>query len=143
MTARLAVSLSTLLLISGCGDELPLKQLPPEMTLESYASPTKLVWTRSIDFHDPVYVRLRDLLTKEQDGWNKDFVSYAPGPYVFRSSGYTIRCFASFLVIDYSESGHAISVRKNIPAVLQQLGLPSGNYHPDNQGDNYLPRHSG
>jgi hypothetical protein len=125
VTARLAVSLSTLLLISGCSEKLSLKQLPPELILESYASPIELVSTRRVDLHDPIYVRLKDLLTAQQDGWKKDFVSYAPGPYIFRSPGYTIRCFVSFLVVNYSESGQAISLRKDIPAVLQRLGLPS------------------
>jgi hypothetical protein len=93
------------------------------MSLETYKSSGELVTTRIVDESDGSYIQLRDFLLKENDGWERSIVSYKSSPYVFRSDGKIVRCYANFIVIDQFAEGQSLSYRKMIPDVLGKLGL--------------------
>jgi hypothetical protein len=129
---RVAVSLCALWLAAGCEDSHRIAPLPPEMILESYSRGHVLISTRTVGENDPVLARLRRILAAHGSGWTADNVSYAPGPFIFRSPRLIVRCFPDMLVIDQIDGGRPASIQKKIPGVLDEIGLFQGNRQNDN-----------
>jgi len=105
---------------------LPLKELPLQLALETYKPHGHRVEQRIIMSDDPVYRSLKSFLDSERAGWQLNVVTIAPGPYILRAEGLTISCYANMMVIDISGSRGlgAMSYKKDVPNLLQILGLP-------------------
>jgi hypothetical protein len=118
-----ALSLIAVILAHAWASEMLIAKFPQEMTLEAYSKARELKGSRKLSYDDPVYSRLRDLVGDRQ-GWSRSYVSYATGPYVFRSPRLIVRCFPGKVVIDRTEdSGRSSSFEKSFPDVLPRLGL--------------------
>ena len=107
----------------GCKMELPVSELPSQLILETYRLSGELAESTTIGASDPVYQRTKELLEKERTGWEKSYVSYKTGPYILRSQALIIRCYPDFMVVDSFDKNGSVSLRKNIPNLLQALGL--------------------
>jgi len=109
--------------------KMPLTELPPTLTLEKYERTGELVSMRVVDANDPVYQRLSLLLNEHHTGWQMSFVSYVNGTYVLRNEninngGFIIDLHADMMIVNISSSGKSESLKKDIPGLLQLLGLP-------------------
>jgi|GEM_PF-3990909 len=86
-----------------------------------------LISKRVVDANDPVYQRLSILLNEHHAGWQRG-IFYGPSPYVFRSDIFTIRIYADKMTADFYSPGEwRSSMKKDIPELLQLLGLPERN----------------
>jgi len=112
---------------------IPLKELPPQLALEMYKPHGHRVEQQIITSDDPVYRRLKSFLDSERTGWQWNVITIAPGPYALRAEGLTIRCYTNLMVIDvYDPPGHhPRSYRKDVPNLLQTLGLPESSEWKD------------
>jgi predicted small lipoprotein YifL len=116
-------------ILAGCDVTLPLKELPPHLTLEAYTQHQELVSQRVIASDDPVYRRLKSFLDSEQTGWQWFVIPNAqPIHYVLRAKGLLILCHTDQMVIDVGEPSRSKPfgkyVGKYVPNLLQTLGLP-------------------
>lgn len=115
--------------IGGCQESvLPLDDLPSSLILiKTRNSDGKLIIETSkqvIQSTDPVYQRLDHLLKKEKRKWQKNYVSYASGYYIFLGKNIIINCYSDVMIIDIENSGNRVSLKKQIPNLLEILGLP-------------------
>lgn len=125
IVSRLVLVMGLIGMLLGCDGSVPLKELPPQLALETYKPTGELVARRVVAADDPVYQRLKLLLDAEHTGWKKSVVSYKTGPYILRSENIIIRCYADSIIIDVVDSGRSTSMRKGVPNLLQALGLPA------------------
>jgi hypothetical protein len=109
--------------IAACEDEILMFELPQQLAFEVYTPAHDLASTQKLDKHDKYYVLLKELLATEQTGWKKNYASYVTGPFIFRGKNLIIRCYPDALIIDSTEGGVPTSIRKEIPNILQRLGL--------------------
>lgn len=122
--SRWILSMTFLSALCGCSENIGLKTLAPQLTLETYGSGGHFISERIIGMDDPIYQNLKTLLNEQQQGWERDFASRTNAFYHFSAQNLYIRCYGSTVVIDMQESGRPISIKKNVPNVLQSLGLP-------------------
>lgn len=113
-------------LLSGCDSKLPIKQLPSQVTLEIHDADGDVASRQELKAPDPVYQGLNRLLASNPTGWQVNVASYKPGRFVFRAGHTVIRCYDSFLIIDYKEGNRLESRRKDIPDVFAKIGLVPG-----------------
>ena len=124
--ALLVLMFSLTGLLSGCGANVPMSQLPPQVTLETLDAHGALLSSRELRSPDPVYEGVQGLLASHPTGWKVSVASYKPGPFVVRAGHAVIYCYATFIVIDYTEGGRHLSRRKDISDVFVKAGLARG-----------------
>ncbi len=117
------IVMSFLGMIVGCDEDIPIKKLPSQLILEAYKPSGELVSETAIENDNAAYQKLSVLLNDEVSGWKIDFVSYKPGPYIFRGENIAIKCYRNMLVIDVKKLGQSVSMSKHVPNLLQKLSL--------------------
>lgn len=120
----MAVALSGLFL-NACSMKLSMKNFPAEMVLERYGNLGDLLSKQTIKSPDITYELLKTLIEIEKDGWKDNYVSYKTGPYILRSDQWVFRCYDNFAIVDTFENGRWLSLKKNIPQLLEKLQLTS------------------
>ncbi len=120
---EIAILLVSVVFLYGCKVEIPVKEFPSQMTLETYTVSGELLSSKIVGASDPVYQRTKELFEKERAEWEKSYVSYKTGPYILRSKNLIIRYYPDYLVVDFYDDAGAISLRKNISNLLQLVGL--------------------
>lgn len=128
------ISLSVLLtgligMLLGCDESVPLKSLPPQLTLETYKPLGEFVSRRTISADDALYQHLKAVLDMERAGWQRSIASYVTAPYVLRGENVIISCYADSMIIDVMNAGKVTSMRKRIPNLLQSLSLSASQAH--------------
>lgn len=122
---RLVLLMGLFGMLLGCDSDIPLKELPHQLVLESYLPSGELISQRTLATDDPVYQRLKSLLEAQRGGWKNSTTSYKTGPFILRGENLIIRCYADAMVIDVVQSSRSTSMRKSVPNLLQVLGLRS------------------
>jgi hypothetical protein len=118
MHRRIAFAMAVML--SACDQSLPIMELPAQVTFETWDHAQQLS-SRTIAAGDPVYDRLARLIHDERSGWDTSVVSYAPGPYVFRTPEFEMNCYRDGAIVVLS--GEAKQLTKHIPNLAGRLGL--------------------
>ncbi|QQR80649.1 MAG: hypothetical protein IPJ69_00315 [Deltaproteobacteria bacterium] len=111
------------LFFNECSMKISMTNFPEALVLEKYGDLGNLISKQIIKSPDVTYELLKNLVDKEKDGWKGNFVSYKTGPYVLRSDHWVFRCYDNFAIIDTFEDGNWISIKKNIPQLLEKLHL--------------------
>lgn len=111
-------------MLVGCDGDTPVKELPQQLVLKSYLPNGELIARRTLASDDPVYQRLKSLFEAQRGGWKSSLTSYKTGPFILRGENIIIRCYADMMVIDVMQSDRSTSMKKNVPNLLQVLGLP-------------------
>jgi len=100
-------------------------ELPRQFLMTAYDSTTQSKYSKTISEDDPVYRRLKTLITEEQSGWSIGFSSPPhSGPYLFESDTMHIICYQSYIIIRSWGVGKKYTVEKDISDVYTRLGLP-------------------
>ncbi len=121
---RLVLLMGLFGMLLGCDGDSPLKALPQQLVLESYLPSGELISQRTLAPDDPVYQRLKVFIETQSGDWKSSMVSYKTGPFILRGENLIIRCYADAMVVDVVQSSRSTSMRKNVPNLLQILGLP-------------------
>jgi hypothetical protein len=110
----------------GCDQQIFfLKDIPSELTLEKYGQHGELISEQKLNSEDLIYKRLRALLQTDKADWKISVTSYKTGPYILRGENLIIRCYQDKIVIDVNNQGKSTSFQRELPNLLQQLGLVS------------------
>lgn len=120
---RLVFLMVLFFILPGCDGESPLKELPSQVILESYAPNGELISKRILPMDDAVYLNLISFFEMQRVGWKVNVISYKTAPFILRANNTIIRCYQDLMVIDTVDSGSSKSVKKVVPGLLLKLSL--------------------